>query len=240
MKRINLLLVACVMGIVAFGQDKVVNDPNAEVRNVASFHGIKVATGIDLLLQQGNAEAVAVSAATSEYRDHIITTVEGGVLSIRFDNKWYQNWGDHRNKKLKAYVSFRQIDMLHGSSGAQITVEGKIKAAQLKLDLSSGAGFKGSVEANRLSVDGSSGAIANISGSAANASFDASSGSAIHGFDLASDVCDADVSSGALVQVSVNKELSADASSGGDIRYKGAGVITKVSTGSGGSVKKNG
>jgi len=40
--------------------------------------------------------------------------------------------------------------------------------------------------------------------------------------------------------VSVNKELSAQASSGGDIRYKGDGVITKVSTGSGGSIKKNG
>lgn len=240
MKRINLLLVACVMVIVTFGQDKVVNDPNAEVRNVSSFHGIRVATGIDLLLQQGNTEAVAVSASTREYRDHIITTVEGGVLTIRFDSKWYQNWGDHGNKKLKAYVSFRQLDLLHGSSGAMITVEGKIKSSQLKVDLSSGAGFKGSIEADRLSVDGSSGATATISGSAANARFDASSGSVIHGFDFSSDVCDADVSSGAVVQVSVNKELSADASSGGDIRYKGAGVITKVSTGSGGSVKKNG
>ena len=239
MKKISLLLFAALAGVLAFAQDKIINDPNAEARSVGGFHAIKISNGIDLIIKQGSTEAVAVSAATKEYRDNIKTEVVAGVLKIYFDTKWYKNWSSN-GKKLKAYVSFKQLDLLDGSSGSSTTVDGNLTAASLKIELSSGAGFKGMLEAGSLVVDGSSGAIAHISGKAQTASLEASSGAGVHGFDLVSDKCDADASSGGAIEVSVNKELSAEASSGGDIRYKGAGVITKVSTGSGGSVKKNG
>ena len=52
------------LAILAFtaGAQKVVNDPNAEKREVKGFHAIEVGGGIDLYLSQGN-EAVAVSAS---------------------------------------------------------------------------------------------------------------------------------------------------------------------------------
>jgi hypothetical protein len=62
----------------------------------------------------------------------------------------------------------------------------------------------------------------------------------VRAYDLESETCDADASSGGQVEISVTKQLVADASSGGDVRYKGSGIITKVSTGGGGSVKKQG
>lgn len=239
MKKTGLLLLASLLAIAGFAQDKVINDPNAEVRSVGSFHGIKISHGIDLIIKQGGTEAVAVSATTKEYRDNIKTEVVNGVLKIYFDTKWYKNWNSN-GKKLKAYVSFKQIDLLDGSSGSYTTVDGSMSVATVKIELSSGASFKGNVEAGSVTVDGSSGATAHISGKAQNARLEASSGAMVYGYDLVSDKCDADASSGGGIQVSVNKELSAEASSGGDIRYKGNGVVTRVSTGSGGSIKKNG
>ncbi len=239
MKKISLFLFASLVAVFSFAQDKIINDPNAEARTVSGFHGIKISNGIDLIIKQGSTEAVAVSASTNEYRDNIKTEVVGGVLKIYFDTKWYKNWTSN-GKKLKAYVSFKQLDLIDGSSGSYTTVDGGFTGTNVRIELSSGAGFKGAVEANSITVDGSSGATARISGKAQTASLEASSGAGVYGYELVSDKCDADASSGGAIEVSVSKELSAEASSGGDIRYKGNGVITKVSTGSGGSVKKNG
>jgi len=237
MKQATLFLLACLATVLSFGQDKIINDPNAEARTVGAFHGIKVATGIDLIIRQGSTEAVAVSASSKEYRDNIKTEVENGVLKIYFDTKLYKNWNSH-GKNLKAYVSFKQIDLLHGSSGSSTTVDGQLHAGDMKIELSSGADFKGAIEASSLNLDGGSGATAHISGKVQSLSAEASSGADIYGFELVTEKCDADASSGGTIQISINKELSAEASSGGDIRYKGNGVITKVSTSSGGSVKK--
>ncbi len=238
MKRISLLLLASLLAVCCFAQDRIINDPNAEVRNVTGFHAIRISHGIELIIKQGNTEAVAVSASQKEYRDNIKTEVEGGVLKIYFDTQWYKNWNSN-GKKLKAYVSFKQLDMLHGSSGSNTTVDGTINSNDVKIELSSGAGFKGAVEATSLSVDNSSGATARISGKAQSVTLETSSGAGIYGYDLVSDKCDAHASSGGAIEVSINKELSARASSGGDIRYKGNAVITNVSTGSGGSVRKS-
>ena len=237
MKKISLLIIAALVTVFSFAQDKIINDANAEARNVSGFHAIRVSHGIELMIKQGNTEAVAVSASEKEYRDNIKTEVEAGVLKIYFDTKWYKNWNSN-GKKLKAYVSFKQLDMLHGSSGSSTTVDGNISSSNVKIELSSGAIFKGAVEAGSIDVDNSSGAIAHISGKVQSASMEASSGAGVYAYDLVSDKCDAGASSGGAIEVSINKELSAKASSGGDIRYKGDGVITKVSTGSGGSVRK--
>ena len=65
-----------------------------------------------------------------------------------------------------------------------------------------------------------------------------SSGSDFNGYDLVSETCKADASSGSDIEITVNKELQAEASSGGGINYKGNGVVTNVSNSSGGKIKK--
>jgi phage baseplate assembly protein gpV len=237
MKKIIFALLGVIALSPAIAQYKVVNDPNAEVRTAKDFHAIKVSTGIRLYLTQGNEEAVAVSAAKTEDRDRIVTSVEHGVLKIYYDNG---KWGFHNdnNRELKAYVSCKVLDALNASSGAHVSVDGTIKSGNLELDFSSGAEFKGEVAASDLKVEQSSGSVSTISGATGSLSAGASSGSAINAFDLRSDACEARASSGANVDVSVNKTLTASASSGGQINYKGSGVISTVHTSSGGSVSK--
>jgi hypothetical protein len=237
MKKFALVFAGFLFSLIAIAQ-KEINDPNAEPRPVKNFHAIKVTSGIQLMLTQGSAEAVAVSASDNEYRDKIKTEVVDGVLKIYFDNNLWKQRG--RDRKLKAYVSFVNLDGLDASAGSAVHVEGSLKVNKLALGASSGAIFNGKVETASLNVDQSSGSVINISGSVGNMEIDGSSGSIFKGYDLNVENCNAETSSGSGVQVTVNKELSVDASSGGYISYKGNGVIRNIKTSSGGNVSKKG
>jgi hypothetical protein len=235
MKKIALALMSCLFITVAMAQ-KTYNDKNAQVRNVKNFHAIKISNGIHLFLSQGNEEAVAVSANQQEYIDRIKTEVENGVLKIYYENNM-KPWNTD-GKNLRAYVSCTVLDVLKANSGAEVEVDGTIKSGSLSFDFSSGAHFDGRVESTTLKVDQNSGAEAKVSGTATNFTIDASSGSTFRGYDLTTDQCDASMSSGASLKVTVNKELSASASSGGQIYFKGSGVIKDISTSSGGEVSR--
>ncbi len=241
MKRIGLFCTSLLLATALLAQTTI-NDPNAQVRDVKGFHGIRVATGIELMLTQGKTEAVAVSAISPEHRDKIKTVVENGILRIYYDhpNVDWKFWKKGGDKKLKAYVSIITIDRLLGSSGATVNVDGALEADKLNVDMSSGSVFNGRIKAESLTVDQSSGSVMNVAGSVSRLKVDGSSGSVFHGFDLATERSDADTSSGAVVQVTVNKELNADASSGGRISYKGEGVIRNIRTSSGGNVSRKG
>ena len=234
MKRIALALLSCLVLSAAVAQ-KTFNDKNAQTRNVKGFHGIKISNGIHLYLSQGNEEAVAVSASRQEYIDKIKTEVDNGVLKIYYDHD--KLWNSD-GKDLRAYVSCKVLDLLKANSGAEVEVDGTIKSGTLSFDFSSGAHFDGRVESTTLKVDQNSGAEAKVSGIVTNFTIEASSGSTFKGYDLTTDQCDASTSSGASLKVTVNKELIASASSGGQIYFKGSGVIKDISTSSGGEVSK--
>jgi len=221
--------------ITAASAQKTISDANAQKRNVSGFHAIEVSGGIDLYVSQGE-EAVAVSASKEEYRDKIKTEVKDGVLKI-----WYEwnsslrfEWSNH---KLKAYVSFRNLDRLEGSGGSDISIDGSIKVAKLEMEISGGSDFDGKVETDELKIHASGGSDVDISGKAARLTIDASGGSDFKGYDLASDICNVEASGGSDIQVTVNKELSANASGGSDVYYKGTGLIRDLKT-SGSSIKK--
>ena len=232
----KLLFSLLVTGLITTASaQKTINDANAEKRNVSGFHAIEVSGGIDLYLSQGE-EAVAVTAAKTEYRDKIITEVKDGVLKIWFDWKHSSkfDWGNH---KMKAYVSFKNIDRLEGSGGSDISIDGSIKVSKLAMEISGGSDFDGKVETGELEIHASGGSDVRISGKAERLTIDASGGSDFKGYDLASDICNVEASGGSDVHVTVNKELSANASGGSDVYYKGTGLIRDLKT-SGSSIKK--
>jgi hypothetical protein len=220
------------ISIGAFCQNKIINDKNAQTRNVSGFHAIKISGGIDLYLTQGN-EAVAVSASDVDVRNRIKTEVENGVLKIYLDREGFHwNWS---NLHLKAYISFNTLDNLEASGGSDVFIESAIKSDKLNVHLSGGSDMKAQVNINTLTIVQSGGSDINISGSVSNLSIDASGGSDFHGYDLASDYCNITTSGGSDMRVRANKELNVTASGGSDVYYKGDAVIKKMRT-SGSSV----
>jgi Putative auto-transporter adhesin, head GIN domain len=236
MRKLFVLVGLLAFNVFSYAQ-QIINDPNTEKRNVTGFHSIDVSGGIDLYLSQGQ-EAVAVSAAEPKFREKIKTEVKNGVLKI-----WYEYNSNMRldwsNRKLKAYVSFKELDMLKGSGGSDIKVAGTLNVPDLSLDISGGSDFEGKVNLNELRVDASGGSDVDISGTAKNLHIDASGGSDFKGYELVTDNCTVDASGGSDVYITVNKELTAESSGGSDIHYKGNGMIKNVKS-SNSSIKKVG
>lgn len=205
----------------------IINDPNVEVRTVEGFRAISVAGGIDLFLSAGD-EAVAVSASSPEYRNRIKTEVKDGVLKIFYDYQSGIKISINSDRKLRAYVSYKQLEKLHGSGGCDITIDGTLKADNLVLGLSGGSDFVGKVDVNTLKVDQSGGCDTKISGRVGALDVDASGGSDFNGFDLVAETCRLDASGGCDIEITVTKELVADASGASDIRYRGSPAVKKV------------
>lgn len=237
MKNIFTTFFSVLIGVSVLAQSTF-NDPNAEVRHVKSFHGVNVATGIQLVLTQGDTEAVAISAPDAEDRDRIKTVVENGILRIHYDHDFWRLMRGKVNKKLKAYVSIVKVNQLGATSGATLHIDGELKTDDLSIKATSGGILKGKVKATSVTADNSSGGITRLSGTADNLDIAASSGGMFNSYDFTVNTCEARTSSGGAAHVTVNMDLSGRASSGGLIAFKGDGKIRSKKTSSGGDVRK--
>jgi len=238
-KQIMVALALLILGNVFAQEEKVlVNDPNAQQRNVIGFNEISVAGGIDLYLSPDDKETVVVSASDEKYRDRIITKVVNGRLQIYFDDKKGFRWPT--NMRLKAYVSFRSLKLLIASGASDVFVNGVIKSDQLRIELSGASDFKGAIDVNELVMDQSGSSDSRISGRADRLKIEVSGASDMKAYDLEVNYCDAHASGASDIQITVNKELSAKASGASDIEYRGTGLVKDVKTSGSSSISKKG
>ncbi len=223
MKKIILLL-----SIVAFGTAglaQTINDPNAEVREAKNFNAINISNAFDLYLTQGNEESVAVSASESKYREDIRVEVKGEVLVIKYDGKGKWMSG---NKKLKAYVSFKQLNKIDVSGACDVYIVGDWKTENLKMEVSGASNLKGKIDAQKLMVNLSGASDITLTGTAGQLDVHASGASDFKGYDLAVEYCEAKASGASDIKITVNKELTAEASGASDVKYKGTGLIRDI------------
>ena len=211
----------------------------SQVRALAPFHAITVGTGIELLLTAGHAQQVEVSAATPGFRDHVLTTVVGGVLSIHYENP--DDWGysnvrsERSNKQLRVVVTADQLTALTANSGAQVKAVGNFATPDFQLDVSSSASCQApDLAVNVLIVRQSSSSTVTLGGRAPRFDLRIASGSTFNGEGLQTDRSQVEASNGSSVRLAVREALMAEASSGATIRYLGSPAVTKEV--SGGSV----
>ncbi len=238
MKRLILLLLIT-FSLPLFAQkESVINDPNAEERTLnGSFSAISVSDGVQLYLTQGDHELLAVSASDTKYEERFKTAVINGVLKIWYDNQGI-NWTGNEKRKLKAYVSFKNLERLTASGGAAVIMKSILSADRMECTFNSGSRLTGEVAVSHLDIAENSGASVEISGKADHLKVEVSSGAVFKGYELTTEYCEAKASSGGGARINVNKELLVKANSGGAVHYKGDGVIKDMNVNSGGVVKK--
>lgn len=238
MKKIFSSLILLMTVLFAAAQKTIIDDDNAEVRTVnGSFNAIKVSGGIDLYLSQYETESVAVSASDLEARDDIKTEVDNGVLKIYFDGSRLTSW---KNRKLRAYVSFKNLELLVASGASDVRVTGTINVPLLRIDCNGASDFKGAIKVNDFSIELGGASDATINGTATNVTIKSSGASDFKGYDLISDYCTANASGACDIHITVNKELNVHASGASDVSYKGDAVIKDLHSSGASSVKKKG
>ncbi|MES1198218.1 MAG: head GIN domain-containing protein [Chitinophagaceae bacterium] len=233
---LSFLLLSLLSG--ALLAQKTVNDANAEKRTVSSFHGIEVSTGIKLLLTSGSTEEVAVSASEIEYRDKIVTSVENGILKIHYETKLGAINKKNQNKDLRAYVSYKTLNYLNANTGAEVEIKNKLVASVFELKANTGGEVKGEVNIGTLMVTQSTGSRITLSGETDKLEVEGGTGSKFMGDDMNTKTCDVNVGTGAGVYLMIEKEMNVKASTGGYVKYKGAGGIRDIKTNTGGIVSR--
>ncbi len=237
MKKILLPFIFLLsIGMSGFAQ-KTISDANAQQREAKNFHAISVSHAFDVFLTQGNEETVVVSAGEEKNLANITVEVKNGVLHIGWDNKG-KKWSTG-NKKLKAYISFKKIDMIKASGACDVSIVGTLTADDLELDLSGASDLEGTLNAKNLSVDMSGSSDMKISGTASGLKMKLSGACSFKGFDFAANTCDVNASGASDIKITVNKELSAHVTGASDVKYKGAGMIRSVKTSGASSVSKS-
>jgi len=237
MKKISIVLIALLSCTAIFAQE--INDPNAEIREAKNFHALKVSNAFDVYLTQGSEEAVAVSANDDEVKQHIRVDVDGGVLLIWLEGekKFWKSWKG--NKKLKAYVSFKTLDKIVASGACDVHLMNTLKSENLSVDFSGASDLQGKLEIdNTLDVELSGASDLKVSGSASQLKARLSGACDLKGYDLVTDYCDIKASGASGVDITVNKELSANVSGASDVNYRGAGLIRDLKSSGASSIKK--
>ena len=213
-----------------------ISDPNVQVREAKNFHAIHLSSAFDVFLTQGSEEKVAVSAGEAKDLAYITVEVKNGVLEVGWDHK--RKWS-RGNKKLKAYISFKEIDDLSAGGACDVDIEGILKADDLTIDLSGASDLSGKIEVTKkLSIELSGASDAKLSGTATELKIDASGASSFKGFDFSADYCNVKASGASDIKITVNKELSADASGASDVDYKGGGVTRDIKTSGASSISR--
>ena len=235
MKKLLILIAVVFAGIVSQAQ-KTVYDANAEVRKVSSFHAIQLSNAFSVIITQGSEEGVAVSASDNAETGNIKTNVENGVLKIWYDHdkKW-----SHKGPKLKAYISVKNLDAIKASGACDIKIEGTLNAPNLNIDLSGATDLTGKINvSDALTAHLSGASDLNLTGIADNAKIDVNGASEMKAYDFSTSNCSIEASGASSVQITVDKELSAQISGASSVRYKGTAMIKDIKTSGASSISR--
>lgn len=198
-----------------------------------SFTAIHASEGLDVYLTQGNDESVSVEA-DENLLDLIITeVVDGNTLKLHCK----ENIG--RSKSQKVMITFKDISKIVSTSGSDVYSTNTINAENLELKSTSGSDMKLDVNASVLNCKSTSGSDLKISGKTDRLIAEATSGSDIKAGNLIAQSSQVKATSGADITVNTQKELTAKASSGGDIKYYGNPEKVSKSDNVSGSIRKH-
>ncbi|HTF22067.1 MAG TPA: head GIN domain-containing protein [Chryseolinea sp.] len=226
MNKILSIVFVLLLSVPGFAQE-------SQTRNIGPFTGVKVAEGIDVYLIKGDKESAKVEVYGTPIQN-VITEVSGSYLKVHMRD------GNYKGRvEAKVFVTYTQLEKLSASSAGNIYSQGVIKTSSLEVGTSSAGTIEIEVDAGEMDLSASSAGEIEVKGRAKALKADASSAGEIDAYDLEVESVVVDASSAGSIKVNVKEALSANASSGGSIRYRGNPSKSITNSSSGGSVKKS-
>lgn len=212
--------------------------------DLTGFQRLDIANGIIATVQPGDDFAVSVETNNQDLLDKLIIEVNDGELAASFDQNFFDfimNGGIVGKMlsppaEVRLTVSLPELTGVSASSDANVDVAA-FAGASFELDISSGAHVTvAEATVGAVTVDISSGSRATLRGTCETLDVGASSGSNLDAGQLSCKSARVEASSGSSASVSASTSVSANASSGGDIRVLGNPAEDNVQTSSGGDV----
>lgn len=183
-------------------------------RKAEDFTGIKVSSGIDVYLKQGNNMSITVEA-DENLHEYILTEVRNGVLNV------YTDANIRESEMKRVYVTMKDINSISTTSAGDVVGETPVKSDRLELSASSAGDIKLEVTSKEIKLNISSSGDMTLSGETDILEADLSSAGDLNAYELTVREADISASSAGDADISVTEKLTARASSAGDINYRG-------------------
>ncbi|NSW93548.1 MAG: DUF2807 domain-containing protein [Bacteroidales bacterium] len=238
MKNIKILLItafclsitACIDGQprrTVYGNNNVVK----KERQAGNFDGIRVSSGIDVYLSQGDKESIVVEA-DENLHGYIVTENKGGILNV------YSRANIREAAMKRVYVTMRDLNSLTTSSAGDIIGEMPVRGEIIELSASSAGNIKLELTAREVRVNISSSGDVTLAGETEFLGASLSSAGDLNAYNLKAKEANISASSAGDASIYVTERLTARASSAGDINYKGNPGFIDAHSSSAGSIQK--
>ncbi|MCO6496866.1 MAG: DUF2807 domain-containing protein [Chitinophagaceae bacterium] len=212
----------------------VIQDPNAEIREVKDFNSIVVSGPIDVLLTHGDQNSLVVSV--SDYRKNALiqTDVSDNTLKIslkpakiRINNK----------VSYKVYISYKQLESLTASGACSAAFADPFTGEKLFVQLSGASSIKGNINTSRLRAKLSGASDASFDGSADELKLDCSGASDFKSYNLTVEKFSGKLSGASDAKITVTASVAAEITGASDLFIKGNPPMSDVKKSGTASVK---
>lgn len=227
------LMAAFAMTGCLFSGPTVKGDGNVveQERDLGKFENVKVSNGINVVLTNGENTKVMV-VADKNLQDIIETKVVGSTLEIRALSGIFQA------ASKKVLITVPDLNQIDANSGSNVATAERFEAEKLTLRATAGSSFDMEIEGDDLNVSLSAGSNAVLRGKVNLFVAKSTAGANIKAEELKAEISKVKVSSGSNAWINVKREISAHASSGGNIFYYGTPEKSETTSSSGGNVQK--
>lgn len=200
-------------------------------RSTEAFTGIDVGSTIDVFLSQGDKISVEVEA-DENLHEYIKTEVKNEILNV------YTDVNIREAEKKRVNVTMKDITSLSCTSAGDLFGVTPVKSENLRISCTSAGDIKLELYAKTVDLDISSSGDLSMTGEADKLNADLSSAGDLNAYEFKVKEADISVSSAGDADIYVTEKLRTDASSAGDVNYKGDPKNVDAHTSSAGGVNK--
>jgi hypothetical protein len=200
--------------------------PLTAERAMEPFREIVFQGSADVVLVQGEAEAIAVEVAGGSV---VHAVVSNGVMTVDAGDgrRWWSSLLGASSRTTRITITFRELDGLRASGAVRIDAE-RLRAGDLELHFSGAAKVDlDDLQARTLSIHGSGAFKADVAGRVDTQRISISGAGDYRAADLVSDAASISVSGAGRATVHARKTLEVDLSGAAKVDYRGDPKVTQ-------------
>lgn len=224
MKKIGLII--CVLFVAAQAY------AGQETRELSSFSGMDIGGAFKVTLKKTGKHRVTIDAE-DHLLQRIVTEVKGSTLRVYMDGNNIRT-----TRSMELVIEFANIDRLDISGASTIICDDVITAKDFELDVSGAGTTRLLIEAENMTTDVSGAGSLTIRGKAKSQKIDMTGAGSLIADEFECDYTEIESSGAGSARVVANKELRADCSGAGSVRYRGNPEKVYADSNGAGSVKR--
>lgn len=203
-----------------------------ETRELASFSRMDIGGAFKVTLKKTGRHRVVIDA-DSEVIDKIRTEVVGSTLKVYIKDNNFRSKGP-----MNLIIEFSNINGMDLSGASTVVCDDIITADTFELEVSGAGSTRLMIEANRLNADMTGAGTLTLSGKAREQVIDITGAGSYNGEEFDCDYTEVESSGAGTARVVANRELRAECSGAGSVRYKGNPDKVYADSNGAGSVKR--